>query len=63
MKLMIFAENTGKTKVRSPPKIFIILLMLAVIFTQRLFHENEIMLYFLTTNAMKLTEAILESAY
>ena len=37
--------------------------MLAVIFRQRLFHENEIMLYFLTTNAMKLTEAILESAY
>ena len=63
MKLMIFAENTGKTKVRSPSKIFIIWLMLAVIFRQRLFHENEIMLYFLTTNAMKLTEAILESAY
>ena len=60
---MMFAENTGKTKVRSPWKIFIILLMLAVVFRQRLFHENEIMLYFLTTNAMKLTEAILESVY
>ena len=63
-KLLTFAESSRKIKVTLLWTLFVILLTSAVVYKQRLFCiEKRFCYVFKTTNAMTLTETILENNY